>query len=244
MSRRTPRVSALHLQLEPDGSLSASRRAAPVLSEEPLEIRLIDGPRYRLRRTPGHDIELAHGLLYAEGLIACAEELSEARYCAGATGNDHCNSYNVLDLRLAPLRGERIPPPERGGASISQDRLTAVLRATPTTQPKDLHRVTALREDGHRLCREDFRASNAVDKVVGALLLGEPAARHPAKHSFLILDTHPTLGLLRRAQGAGFLGVCAPCTPTGAAVEYARAHGLVLLHARESPLLYSGEPHP
>src|SRR4051812_31215515 len=52
-------------------------------------------------RTPGHDLELVHGLLHAEGVIAEVADVLTARYCAGADETG-VNSYNVLDLRLAP----------------------------------------------------------------------------------------------------------------------------------------------
>ena len=40
--------------------------------EEPLEIRLNGEPFLVTMRTPGDDIDLVHGLLYAEGVIATA----------------------------------------------------------------------------------------------------------------------------------------------------------------------------
>ena len=48
-------------------------------------------------RTPGHDIDLVHGLLHAEGVIATAADIRTARYCAGADDEGR-NSYNVVDL--------------------------------------------------------------------------------------------------------------------------------------------------
>lgn len=77
--------------------------------EEPLELRLGGISLTVTMRTPGHDVELAHGLLYGEGVISSAQDLASARYCAGATADptgraatsEHQgNSYNVLDLQL------------------------------------------------------------------------------------------------------------------------------------------------
>ncbi|MGV9827030.1 MULTISPECIES: formate dehydrogenase accessory sulfurtransferase FdhD [unclassified Gordonia (in: high G+C Gram-positive bacteria)] len=69
--------------------------------EEPLEIR-IGGSRLAVTmRTPGHDVELAAGFLVSEGVLLHAADLSTARYCAG-TDPDGLNTYNVLDVTLAP----------------------------------------------------------------------------------------------------------------------------------------------
>ena len=50
-------------------------------------------------RTPGHDIDLARGLLYSERIITERSDIMLARYCAGS-GADGINSYNVLDVTL------------------------------------------------------------------------------------------------------------------------------------------------
>ena len=86
----TPRVSTL----------------ADTLSvEEPLELRVGGVPLTVTMRTPGHDIEMVHGFLLSEGLIHSLDDVSMARYCAGAvtagdTGFDE-NTYNVIDVMLA-----------------------------------------------------------------------------------------------------------------------------------------------
>ena len=83
--------------------------------EEPLELRLGGRPHAVTMRTPGHDIELAHGWLHAEGVIGDAEDVLRAQYCAGSVMDDETgtgvNTYTVLDLTLAA--GVR-PPPARG----------------------------------------------------------------------------------------------------------------------------------
>jgi len=78
-------------------------------AEEPLEIRLNGRPLVVTMRTPGHDIELAHGFLVSEGVIHRRDEVAVARYCAGAT-DEGVNTYNVLDVALAP----GVPVPEFG----------------------------------------------------------------------------------------------------------------------------------
>ncbi len=95
MGRVTTRHPVLHL-----ASDSARQRIEVLAVEEPLEIRL-DGARFVVTmRTPGHDIDLVHGLLHAEGVIATAADIRTVRYCAGADDEGR-NSYNVVDVALA-----------------------------------------------------------------------------------------------------------------------------------------------
>lgn len=69
--------------------------------EEPLEIRVNGAPVTVTMRTPGSDVELAQGFLLTEGVIANRGDVITARYCWGA-GPDGTNTYNVLDVTLAP----------------------------------------------------------------------------------------------------------------------------------------------
>jgi FdhD protein len=69
--------------------------------EEPLEIRVNASAVTVTMRTPGSDIELAQGFLLTEGVIAQREDVLTIRYCGGP-GEDGANTYNVLDVTLAP----------------------------------------------------------------------------------------------------------------------------------------------
>ncbi|GAB05819.1 FdhD homolog [Gordonia amarae NBRC 15530] len=91
--------------------------------EEPLEIRVGGQSLVVTMRTPGNDVELAAGFLVSEGVLAGADDLVTARYCAGADA-DGTNTYNVLDLVLAPHVPPRppnwpaaSPPPARAGCA-------------------------------------------------------------------------------------------------------------------------------
>lgn len=88
--------------------------------EEPLELRLGGLPYVVTMRTPGHDVELAHGWLHSEAVIATAADLQQAQFCAGSVLNDETgqpqNTYNVLDLILAP---GVVPPAARASYTTS-----------------------------------------------------------------------------------------------------------------------------
>jgi FdhD protein len=99
MSRITQRRRVSHL-----AAGDATQRPETLAVEEPLEIRLGGVPLTVTMRTPGSDIELAQGFLLTEGIIAGREDVLAARYCAHPDGT---NTYNVLDVTLAP----HVPPP-------------------------------------------------------------------------------------------------------------------------------------
>ncbi|BBZ32730.1 formate dehydrogenase accessory sulfurtransferase FdhD [Mycolicibacterium confluentis] len=96
MGRVTARRRATHLS-----STQITQRPETLAVEEPLEIRLNGTPLTVTMRTPGSDVELAQGFLLTEGIIAARAEVSNVRYCRGAT-EDGANTYNVLDVTLAP----------------------------------------------------------------------------------------------------------------------------------------------
>ena len=111
------RVTRRHpvLRLGPD---QAVHRSDTLAVEEPLEIRL-DGAAFLVTmRTPGDDVDLVHGLLHSEGIVAAVDDILAARYCEGA-GPDGLNTYNVLDVTLGPQARPPSPDQRRQVATTS-----------------------------------------------------------------------------------------------------------------------------
>ncbi|MFJ1647114.1 formate dehydrogenase accessory sulfurtransferase FdhD [Streptomyces sp. NPDC088258] len=96
MGRVTERRRTIRIR---DGVVSA--RPDTLVAEEPLEIRLNGRPLAITMRTPGDDFALAVGFLVSEGVLAAAADVRSVVYCAGAK-EDGSNTYNVVDVRLAP----------------------------------------------------------------------------------------------------------------------------------------------
>jgi FdhD protein len=94
------------LRLTPDGDRT---RPDSIAVEEPLELRVDGRPLAVTMRTPGHDVELAHGFLHTEGVIGSVDDIRDARYC-DSRDDEGRNTYNVLDLGLAP----GVPAPTAG----------------------------------------------------------------------------------------------------------------------------------
>ncbi|MEH0541662.1 formate dehydrogenase accessory sulfurtransferase FdhD [Streptomyces sp. B21-105] len=101
MGRVTERRRVLRIR---DGA--PSTRPDTLVVEEPMEIRLGGRPLAVTMRTPGDDFALAAGFLVSEGVVSRASDVASIVYCAGAT-QDGGNTYNVVDVRLAP--GVQLP---------------------------------------------------------------------------------------------------------------------------------------
>jgi FdhD protein len=68
-------------------------------AEEPLEIRVGEHPLSVTMRTPGHDLELAAGFLFTEGLVQRAEQILRL---ASLTPVDTPDRGNVVEAELSP----------------------------------------------------------------------------------------------------------------------------------------------
>jgi FdhD protein len=110
MGRVTDRRLVMRIDTTPDGG-GATKRPDTLSAEEPLEIRVgAAGPDPRrplavTMRTPGDDLDLALGFLLTEGIVRDADDVVTAQLCAGT---DTPNTYNVVDVTLAP----DVPPPD------------------------------------------------------------------------------------------------------------------------------------
>lgn len=80
---------------------AVNERPDTLVAEEPLEIRLNGRPIAITMRTPGDDFALAAGFLVSEGVLGAASDVRNIVYCAGAK-DDGSNTYNVVDVQLAP----------------------------------------------------------------------------------------------------------------------------------------------
>lgn len=166
MGRVTTRRRASHLSSE-----TLTQRPETLAVEEPLEIRLNGTPLTVTMRTPGSDVELAQGFLLTEGVIGGRPDVATVRYCRGAT-EDGANTYNVLDVTLAP----GVPMPDVdvrrnfyttsscgicGKASL--DAVAAVSRHGPGDDPTVVDAATLTRMP------EALRAAQKVFATTGGL---------------------------------------------------------------------------
>ena len=100
---RAAKPQSLESVADIDRTRFAGRRAVPgrdtVAREEPLEIQLDGTSLAVVMRTPGHDEELALGLLWSERVIGSLDDVVSVRHATTAPSPEAAD--NILNVRLA-----------------------------------------------------------------------------------------------------------------------------------------------
>lgn len=219
--------------------------------EAPLELRAQGAPLIVIMRTPGHDRELARGLLFAEGIIAADEPLAAlaeppglppdqqghvletglhaevhapARVLPSVAGCGVCGKRSLADLELrAPPVRSTLTVPARVVAGLPER-----LRSDQAVfeQTGGLHAAGLFDAEGALLClREDVGRHNAVDKVVGWAL---GAGRVPLDEAVLCVSGRLGFEIVQKAAVAGIPVLAAVSAPSTLAVDLAERFRITL----------------
>lgn len=248
MRGRTARI--LTHRHVPDVALH--RAPDEVIVEEPMSIHLDDTLVATTMRTPGDDFDLAVGYCHTEGLLAGVPIL-RCRYCGTGSAVESgfnavtvetggrapkptprltattsacgiCGSLSLDELRcrLDPLVEAVTFPPEVLALAVDMIKGEQPLFATTG----GVHAAAAFDQRADPLVvREDIGRHNAVDKVVGRLLLDGVL---PAHDLGLFVSGRASFEIVQKAWAAGFAAVVAISAPSSLAVETARTAGLTL----------------
>jgi FdhD protein len=256
----------------------AERFMDEVAAEDPLEIRIA----YRFKearfaesfavtmRTPGHDRELAAGLLFSEGVIHSLAEVADLRALGAPAGS----ASNEILAELTDDADIDIPALARRGyvnsscgvcgkrtrEAISQNlpqvidvsfqvawplimRLPERLREQQCNFAKTggLHAAALADSNGNiEVVFEDIGRHNALDKLIGHCLLQE---RLPLSNRMIFMSSRSSFELVQKTLMAGCPVLATVGGPSSLAIEMAREHGLTLLgFFREGHCnVYSGE---
>jgi FdhD protein len=238
-------------------------RRDSLVTEEPLEIRLTAGGERRsvalTMRTPGADFELAAGFLFAEGVIGCASDIVQMRYCVDPEVDD-AQRYNIVTVELRRARLPDLAPLERhfsaGSAcgvcgKTSIDALSARGCAPlPVGEPVDPGLLPglppALRQDQRMFAATGgLHAVGLFDYAGNTLAVREDVGRHnamdkligwavlgrrvPLERTIAILCGRASYELIQKAITAGIPVVGSVSAPSSLAVGLARAYGVTLV---------------
>ena len=242
-------------------TLEGANRQRPdaIAIEEPLEIRVAGSPLSVTMRTPGHDVELAAGFLVSEGVLSRGDQFARAIHCGGpGTGGADGNTYNVLDLTLAP--GVASPTPRSffttsscgvcGTASIDAVEKVSSYDVSSDGIQVSAHDVAAF-PDRLREQQKTFDKTGGLhgaalfDVVTGELLVArEDVGRHnavdkvvgwallndrlPLRGTVLQVSGRVSFELVQKAVMAGIPILSAVSAPSSLAIELAERAGLTL----------------
>ncbi len=234
-----------------------------VVTEEPLQLMLDGVPLSVVMRTPGEDIELALGLMFAEGIVRSLDAIGHVRISAESgetvsriSVDSSLVESNQIDVQLTEAPRRR---PERSmlsssacgvcGAVLIEDlrRDLAQLPAGPTIDPAllpplverlrsgqgvfertgGLHAAGLFSSGGDLICmREDIGRHNAVDKVVGRMLLD---GRLPARDAILVVSGRAGYEIVQKSITAGMPLLAAVGAPSSLAVALSREFNQTLV---------------
>jgi FdhD protein len=204
-------------------------------------------------RTPGHDKELALGLLLAEGVISGREDVIEVRALGSESPNEVLvelargvdfeawrmarngfvsSSCGVCGKRSGDAVRQDMPPLETEGFCVP----AAVIHALPEALHK---RQTGFAETGglHAAALvpgtgaiealfEDIGRHNALDKLIGWAVLN---GRVPLRERILFLSSRGSFELVQKAAMAGAPMLATVGGPSSLAIETARELQMTLL---------------
>lgn len=230
-----------------------------VAVEEPVEISisaltahppLINKNISITMRTPGHDVDLALGFLFTEGIIESNTQV-DGNELGENTITIHLN--NTLPLDLSKIERHFYTSSSCGvcgKASIDSIRTVcrlqnsessftvpkALLHSLPTTLRKQqdvfestggLHAAAMFDLDGNLLqLREDVGRHNALDKLIGWTFQKDTL---PLNEQLILLSGRASFELIQKAAMAGVKFIMAVGAPSSLAVELAKDFDITLI---------------
>ena len=226
-----------------------------VAIEEPLEIRVNAESLTVTMRTPGHDFDLAAGLLYAEGLIAAAGDILVMKGDMDPANPDRENTLltaikpndagphsprGFLSTSSCGVCGKKdlaaircfVPPLLNDDFRVAAGtiyELNARMREAQQvfTRTGGLHAAALFDQAGTLLSlREDIGRHNAVDKLIGAELL---AGRIPLSNRLMMISGRASFEILQKVAVARLPILCAVSAPSSMAVQMARDLNMTLI---------------
>jgi FdhD protein len=225
-------------------------------TEEPLEVRLHGRPFAVIMRTPGADRQLAAGFLLAERVVKSLDDIGVIEHCTDPGADHPENIVDVtlvggdIERLLADRRqimtssscgmcgrltieSLRVDVPKLSSNTVVTPgvvkALPGTLRAAQAVfeETGGLHAAGLFTCDGRlEAIAEDVGRHNAVDKVVGRMLMVEAL---PLDDYLLFVSGRTSFEIVQKALLAGIPIVASVSAPSSLAIELALESGVTLV---------------
>jgi len=250
---------------------TTTRKDDFLAAEEPLEIRIGENPLSVTMRTPGHDVELAAGFLFTEGLVQRREQIVALE---NAANDDDGKRGNVV---RAAVVSEALPDFDKlrrhffaasscgicGKASI--DAVRSRLLRTPNSEFRVKPELIVSLPDVLRSAQDVFERTGGLhaaalfDSGGKLLIVREDIGRHnavdkvvgwallngriPLSDSVLLVSGRGGFEIIQKATVAGIPVVASVSAPSSLAVQLARELRLTLIGFLRGKrfVVYAGE---
>ena len=237
--------------------------------EEALQININGEPFTVTMRTPGDDLSLVRGLLHSEGIIKNTHfspdvilkkenkdgivTKVEVTIPECELGSGYSNSRNLLSVSSCGICGRKeldelafigkvIPSDESVDISVIESMFEKMNLVQRTFQQSGgSHAAAAFDSDGNLLSsKEDIGRHNAVDKVIGDLILSNQLKQIKS----ITVSGRISYEIIIKAFKARIPILCAVSAPSTLAVDYAKELGITLLaFCRDGRATCYSNPH-
>jgi FdhD protein len=222
--------------------------------EEAIQISINDDPYTVTMRTPGKDRELVRGLLFSEDIYKRTDEpfrmsamdINERGEVTAVNvviepkdlGKGYIPTRNILsvsscgicgkrELDDIAVEGEALENAHQLDPSLIKDMLGQMRqKQTAFDQSGGCHAAAAFTIEGQLLnIQEDIGRHNAVDKVIGSLVLNDQLQEAKC----LLVSGRISYEIVTKAFVAGFPYLASVSAPSTLSVDYAEQLGITLL---------------
>lgn len=254
-----------HLQVKKYQENEPKESPDLVAVEEPLEIRIGYGPEHARKqiqlavtmRTPGHDLELATGFLFTEGIISSIKDMVSIQHCIQVKEEE---AGNVVRAELSP----ELPIDEQrwsrhfyissscgvcGKSSMEAVKATACSVINPTLQvaAEIIHQLPNKLRETQTVFKHTggLHAAALFDPEGNLLMMREDVGRHnamdkligatlaagwvPLQHHLVLLSGRASFELVQKGLMAGIPLLAAVGAPSSLAVNLAKEFNMTLL---------------
>lgn len=255
---RHPTTPVRVVAVRPDRHLEIPDQVA---TEEPMEIRAagpgqLPAPVAVTMRTPGHDFDLAVGLLFTEGLINHAGDVAAVKYCDLPDGAEQ--RFNTVTVELnSPLARSRAARAVNASCGVcgktSIEEITVACPVLPTPPEVPEIRWTFILDlpDKLRVQQKLFDRTGGLHGAAvfdptnhASMTLREDVGRHnavdklaghalltgrvPLTGQVLMISGRVSFEIVQKAARAGLAVIAAVSAPSSLAVEAADALGVTI----------------